>query len=130
MPSITSITLADNVPTNHVFNPLMSSSGHALLIARETVTSAASRVLELLFSPSTKTRVTNRVQVKLAYPIEVTDSTTGVVSTRCTPRFEGVWILPDSMTTAERLTFDTLVEASVTNTVRRGYVRTLDPFYG
>jgi len=127
MPTAAAIVLADATPSNHTFSPLKVTVESSLLVSREGTTSAGNPTLIIGLSQAHVNRATNKVSVRLNQPIEQTVD--GVVSVRSTPRFEGVFTLPDDMTEAERTDFAALVESAVSDSVVQGYVTALDPMY-
>lgn len=128
MPTKTSITINDAVPTGRVYAPVQSTAERTVLLDRDTNdTSAGAGVLILGYSRATKARPTDRINIRLAMPIE--DTVDGVTSVSYTPRFEGDIILPDGMVQSERDDIGALLQNLFADTVVQGYITDLDPMY-
>lgn len=126
MPAAASITLADNVPANHVFNPI-SIGKTGLFETTEMSIGAAERQLILELSRASSSRVTDHVIVRLNFPF--TQTVEGTVSVRDTARFEAKFVLPSSMSSTERLLVATVVANAFDNAVIKGYVTNREPVW-
>lgn len=127
MPAPANITLADHVPTNHVFKPIAHSGDNMIHETVEMTIGAAERQLILGLSRANGSRATDHVVVRLNCPFEQTID--GTVSVRDVARFEAKFILPSSMTTTERTMFQKLVANAFDNSVIIGYVTNREPVY-
>jgi hypothetical protein len=127
MPSAATIVINDNVPAAHDFVPQQVGMPLSVFVNREATTSAGYMQARTGLDPSKKTRPTNHVTQEVVFPVEQTvDSVTSV---RSTARFIGKWIIPEDFSTAERLTFDTMVENALAGTIMRASRRDLEPPY-
>jgi hypothetical protein len=124
-----SITLADATPTNHVFVPTSVSGGQTMLLNRTgKTTSAGAEVLIVGLSLASAKRKTNRVNVRLAVPYEVTVDS--VVQVRDVARANTDVVLPELMTSTERNHFATLLGAALAHAIIKGYSADLAPMLG
>lgn len=131
MPVPSTITIADATPTNHVYRPISigDPSGNSTLINTESATNAGNRSMVLGYSFANAKRKTDKIQVRLNFPKEVTDSN-GVVSVKSIGRFIGEYIIPDDWSETERGHFFASVKNLSAHAVVEGYVKSRDPFYG
>lgn len=127
MPSASTITVADQVPTNHVFNPITTAPGSALLETREATTTAGEKQLILQLDRASAKRATDRVTIRLNLPFEQTVD--GVTSVRSIARLDCVVIVPSDTTSTERALVAALVKNTLANAVVQGYITTRDPLY-
>lgn len=125
MPQASSIVINDGTE-NLTFTPV-STGQVSLFEARDSATSAGFQQLILGLDRAKPTRKTNKVEVRIARPIEATVD--GSVVIRCTPRFFGNWVLPDDMTLEERTAFATQVVNALSNAVVKGYATNVEPVW-
>lgn len=128
MPTVTNIVLADSVPANHTFQPVSVTTAASVLIDRATNIAEGNPTLILGFNMANTKRKTDRVDVRLNFPIE--RQVDGVWVVTDTARFIGQWIVPVSMTQTERDNFEALADNLVSHSVVEGYVADRNPFYG
>lgn len=129
MPAFTSITIADNTPTNRTYAPISKDGIFSYLADKTTQTlKAGQSVLRLGYSPSSARRATERVTVDLSLPKVATDANS-LQYVDSIGRFKGEFIIPDSWTATERLHFSALVKNALANASVKGYVDTGDAFY-
>lgn len=74
-----------------------------------------------------QSRPTDRVDVRLNHPFEITKD--GIVVVRDVARFYGQYVLPSGMSDADRLRFSTMVKNMIAHAVITGYVTSRDPYY-
>lgn len=128
MPTVTNIVLADSVPANHTFQPVSVTTAASVLIDRATNIAEGNPTLILGFNMANTKRKTDRVDVRLNFPIE--RQVDGVWVVTDTARFIGQWIVPVSMTQTERDNFEALADNLVSHSVVEGYIADRNPFYG
>lgn len=120
------ITLADNVPTNHVFNPIVSGP-KALLETSEMAIPAAEKQLILQMSRASVTRLTDRVVNRLNIPFQQLSD--GVYSVRSTARVDVSIVVPADCSSAERLIIAYLYKNMAANSVVQAYITTRDSMW-
>lgn len=126
MPSASTITIADQVPTNHVFNPI-TTGATSFLETTTKATGATQESLVLQMDRSSTKRATDRVTVRLNVPFEQTVD--GAVTVRSTARFIGEFVVPADCSSTERLMLATMVQNVLANSVVKGYVSSRDQLY-
>jgi hypothetical protein len=130
MPTAANIVINDAVPAARTFAPVTVSPGRSALYEKTvSLTSGGMASIVLDFSLASPKRKTDRVAVRLNLPKEVTD-VNGVTTVASTARFEGVWVIPENFTTAERGDFEALVDNLIGHATVEAYVKSRDPFYG
>lgn len=132
MGTLSAITIAngEGTPVNYTFNPLYASPGRTTYVNRDSETSAGSMKIDLAFSASSRTRNTDRVKVAFSMPIEEeTEVGSGVYRVVDTARFNGDWVLPSSLTAANRADLEAFVANLVTHAVVDACIADLDPPY-
>lgn len=102
MSTIANLTVADNVPANHVFYPIQSGP-RSLWITHEAANALTQASFLVDTSLATPARATDKVKMNLAWPFAQTVD--GAVFARSIARRFSDWVLPADMTTAERLLF-------------------------
>jgi len=94
---------------------------------RSSAVSAGFPRLSIAFSPATGKRSTNRIDLKLDLPVL---QTIGSVSTVAyVGRFQGYFVVPDTMTAAERADLRAYVANALNNALVTSVVKDLDPLY-
>lgn len=126
MPSASSLTLNDGT-NNLSFVPVAVAPEKSLFVDRSPATSAGSRKLILGLSASHPGRSTNKVSVRLDWPTEYTSD--GIVLVRDTARAVVDVVLPDAMTSAERVVFWNVFQAAIAHATVAGYVDSLEPVW-
>lgn len=131
MPALASVVINDGAgtPVAQTFAPLSSTVNQTILVNRIGNTAAGHRTLILGYDAAKASRSTHRVSVRLNYPVEVLDSTTGQYKVTHTGRFSGDFVIPDQMTALERDHLAALVKNAIAHAVVNGYVSDLDPMY-
>lgn len=120
------IVLADNVPTNHTFNPV-TTGPTSMLETSEMAIAAAEKQLIAGLSRATSTRPTDRVTQRLNIPFMQTVD--GVNSVRSTARVDVTVVVPVDCTAAERLVIAHLYKNMAANAVMMAYITTRDQMY-
>jgi hypothetical protein len=94
---------------------------------RSAAVSAGFPRLSISYSPASSKRTTNRVDVKLDLPVL---QTIGSVSTVAyVGRFQGYFVIPDTMTAGERADLRAYVANALDVAPVMGVVKDLDPLY-
>jgi len=127
MPQASSVVLNDGT-VNHTFVPVAVSPEKSVFVDRSAATGAGSPSLVLGFDGSKPARLTNKISIRLNQPLEYTVD--GVVLIKSTIRFQGEYVLPDGLTSAERIAFNNMVQAAVSVAGIAGYVDSLEPYWG
>jgi hypothetical protein len=129
MPAVSTITIADNVPTNHVFSPTKVNPEESSFNERTlSQTSAGQETLKLVFSEASASRATHKVRIEMAIPFE--QLVDGVYTPYSTPRFIGEFILPSNLTSAQRLKVGAMVRNALAHATIKSYYETLEPVWG
>lgn len=128
MPNASSIVLNDGT-NNLTFTPVAVSPEKSVFVCRsQGATSAGNPTLIIGFDGAKPSRATNKVTLRLNYPVEVTSN--GVTFVRSTARHNaGESVVPDDFTAAERTCFANLVKNAYANTVILGYITSLEPVW-
>ncbi|DAD50298.1 TPA_asm: coat protein [ssRNA phage Gerhypos.4_50] len=114
-------------PVAKTFSPERIVPELSTFTERSTGVSAGYLRLGVGFSPASKARVTNKVDVTLDFP--VLSTVNGVSSVAYVGRFRGTFTMPDTMTAAERADFAAFVANALDITQVRGVIKDLDPLY-
>jgi hypothetical protein len=114
-------------PVAKSFAPERVSPDLSTFTERSAASSAGFIRLSTIFSPASAKRSTNRISLKLDLPVLQTVG--GVNSVAYVGRFEGTFIVPDTMTTAERADLAAFVANALDNAQVRGMIKDLDPMY-
>lgn len=114
-------------PVAKSFAPESVAPGLSVFTERSAAVSAGFYRLSVGFSPATANRKTNRVTLELALP--GLQSVNGIYSVAYTGRFKGEFILPDTMTNAERWDLHAFVANALDDAKLKAIVRDLDPLY-
>lgn len=125
MASIADLTIADNVPTNHVFYAMQSGMTRSAWLTREMVTAQGQRSISASMSLASKARPTDRVSYRHGFPFEYLKD--GVTVVRDIARANTDFVLPELMTTAERLMFYTVYINSMSANLLKNWVLSRDP---
>lgn len=127
MPQATTITLNDGAatPVAHAFEPISTSGASALYANFESVTGAGQMTLVMGLNRSKANRPTDRINMRMAIPIEQTiDGITRVVDTT---RVDINFVLPESLSSAQRADVAAFAANMLDNALIRGYVEDLVP---
>jgi len=106
MPSAAQLVIADQVPTNHNFDPVEAAMVKTTWVNTEATTSLGRMTVSAGISLATAKRPTNRVTVRVAKPFEYTAD--GIVLIRDTARYNGEFVLPSAMSATEMLYFEAI----------------------
>lgn len=130
MPQITGpLSINDGLatPVARSFAPERVSPEASIFTERTSGISAGFKRLTIRYSAASSKRQTNRIDIDLDFPVL---STVGGVSTVAyVGRFKGYFVVPDTMTSAERADLAAFVANALDNTQVRGIVKDLDPLY-
>lgn len=94
---------------------------------RSAAVSAGFPRLSVSYSPASSQRATNRVDLKLDLP--VLQTVNGVSTVAYVGRFQGYFVIPDTMTALERADLRAFVANALDNTQILGVIKDLDPLY-
>ena len=114
-------------PVDKSFAPVKVSPQESTFAEKSSAVSAGYKTLNISFSPASGNRPTNRINLKLAYPVLQTVGT--VSSVAYTGRFEGYFVIPDVMTASERADLAAFVANALDNASIRAVLKDLDPLY-
>jgi hypothetical protein len=107
MSYLTTVTLTDATPTDHDFLRRGSSDGNIVLTDNSAETALGRKTLIVGSSPANAQRSTDKLTIRLNYPVEhEVDSVTEVAHTA---RFRGEFVLPGDMSTTERAHFAAMI---------------------
>jgi hypothetical protein len=130
MPQITgplSINNGAATPVAKSFAPERVAPEQSVFTERTPAVSAGFTRLALAFSAASSKRSTNRVDIELDLP--VLQTVNGVNSVAYVGRFKGYFVIPDTMTAAERADLAAYVANALDQTAVRGLIKDLDPMY-
>lgn len=122
-----SINNGAGTPVAKSFAPEQVAPGSSTFTERTATSSSGFIRLGVGFSPANSQRPTTRVDLSLDLPIQQTVN--GITSTAYTGRFKGYFVIPDSMTAAERADLAAFVANALDNAQIRAVVKDLDPLY-
>lgn len=125
MATIADLTLADNVPTNHVFYAIKSGMAGSRWLTREMVTAQGQRSFSAAMTLANGNRPTDRVSMRLAFPFEFVEDT--VTKVRDTARANVDFVLPELMTSTERAMFHAVFMSAMNATLVKNWVLNRDP---
>lgn len=128
MSAIAAISANDNTPTAHTFNPQSCAVGRSVLATSVATLPQGNETLVLDFSPRTAQRATYRSRLALSYPIEHTDGD-GLTTVQHTARATLEFVVPDTMESADRTHFFTVLKNLLAQTEVQKYVTDLEPLY-
>lgn len=114
-------------PVAKTFAPERVAPDLSVFNEKSAAVSAGFKKLSIGYSPASSKRATNRIDVKLDYPVLQTIN--GVSSVAYVGRFNGYFVVPDVMTAAERADLAAFVANALDNTAVRGVIKDLDPLY-
>jgi hypothetical protein len=128
MPVPSTITIADATPTNHDFVPVTkNAAGTWLLLNHEAVTAAGAPRLDLGFSLANRNHAPDTVHVKFVHPFEA--EVDGVTVVQSISLFDGSFVIPADLTTAQRERFGKMAANVVLHAIIQGMVKSRDPMY-
>lgn len=114
-------------PIAKSFAPEAISPGHSTFTERSAASSAGFIRLSIGTSMASAKRATNRIDVSLAMP--VVEIVNGVNTVTRIGRFVGYFVVPDTMTSAERADLAAYVANALDNAQIRAVIKDLDPLY-
>jgi hypothetical protein len=122
-----SINNGAGTPVAKSFAPERVAPDLSSFTERSAAVSAGFPRLSIGYSPASSKRTTNRVDIKLDLPVL---QTVGTVSTVAyVGRFQGYFVIPDTMTASERADLRAFVANALDNALVMGVVKDLDPLY-
>lgn len=130
MPQITAPLSINNgaaTPVAKSFSPERVAPELSTFTERTATSSAGYARLSVSFSPASSKRATNRVDLALDLP--VLSIVNGISTVAYVGRFKGYFVVPDTMTAAERADLVAYVANSLDLPAVRGTVKDLDPLY-
>lgn len=122
-----SINDGQATPVAKSFAPERVSPGDSIFTERTAAVSAGFYKLGIGFSAASSRRPTNRVDISLDLPVLATVN--GVSTVAYVGRFKGYFVLPDTMTAAERADLHAFVANALDNASVKAVVKDLDPMY-
>lgn len=127
MPQASTITLADGSAVVHDFTPISVSPSLTIWENRDATISAGFMQITASLVRAKSGRKTNKVRISFGMPIEKTVD--GVVVVNDVARGLVDVVIPDTLTSAQRLDLATFIEKALANAVLKGYVSNLEPAY-
>jgi hypothetical protein len=129
MPTATAISIDDGqaTPVSHTFSPQRITPSESTFVDKSSLTSAGQNQLILGFSPSSASRQTDRIKIRLNLPTETTVD--GITSVAYVARSSNDIILPSQMTLDERKDAAALIANAIQHAIVKGYIEDLDPVY-
>lgn len=122
-----SINNGAGTPVAKSFAPERVAPELSTFTERTSGVSAGFPRLSVGFSPASSKRATNRVDIKLDLPVLHTVANVSTVA--YVGRFHGYFVIPDTMTAAERADLRAFVANALDNALVVGVVKDLDPMY-
>lgn len=122
-----SINDGQATPVAKSFAPVRVAPDRSIFSEKTAPVSAGFLQLEVASSPANGSRNTNRVDISLKYP--VLQTVNGIHTVAYTGLFKGYFVIPDTMTAAERANLAAFVANALDNTQIRAVVKDLDPLY-
>lgn len=121
------IAISDGTVTR-TYSPVRTSGGLVEYVDRSTnTTSAGAGEISISFDQASATRATDRAKIHLADPRE--DTVDGFIQVKSVPRAHLDLIMPEVMTSADRIAFCTLLQNLISHAVVDDLVEDLDPPY-
>ena len=114
-------------PVAKSFSPERVAPDASTFTERTSGISAGFTRLTIRHSPASSKRATNRVDVELDLP--VLQTVNGVSTVAYVGRFKGYFVIPDTMTAAERADLAAYVANALDVTQVRAVIKDLDPLY-
>lgn len=122
-----SINNGAGTPVAKSFAPERVAPELSTFTERTSGVSAGFPRLSVGFSPASSKRATNRVDIRLDLPVLHTVANVSTVA--YVGRFQGYFVIPDTMTAAERADLRAFVANALDNALVVGVVKDLDPMY-
>jgi len=114
-------------PVAKSFAPERVAPESSVFTERSAAASAGFYKLSIGYSPASSKRATNRVDISLSLPVLQTIN--GVSTVAYVGRFTGTFVIPDTMTAAERADLHAFVANALDVTQIKAVVKDLDPLY-
>lgn len=114
-------------PVAKSFAPERVAPDNSVFTERTAAVSAGFYKLAVRYSAANGSRSTNRVDIDMDLP--VLSTVNGVSTVAYVGRFKGYFVIPDTMTAAERADLHAFVANGLDNTLVKGVVKDLDPLY-
>lgn len=114
-------------PVAKSFAPERVSPDNSVFTERSAAVSAGFTRLSVRYSPASAKRNTNRVDVDLDLP--VLQTVDGISKVAYVGRFKGYYVIPDTMTAAERADLHAFVANGLGDTAVKAVIKDLDPMY-
>lgn len=114
-------------PVARSFAPVAVAPASTVFAEKTSASSAGYKKLTIGCSMANGSRPTNRIDVSFDMP--VVELVNGVSAVTRTGRFKGYFVIPDTMTSAERADLAAFVANSLDNTQVRAVIKDLDPLY-
>lgn len=130
MSQITSALTINNgaaTPVAKSFAPERVAPDLSIFTERSAAVSAGFTKLSVGYSGASSKRPTTRVDVALDLP--VLSTVNGISTVAYVGRFKGYFIVPDTMTAAERADLHAFVANAMDNAQLKAVVKDLDPLY-
>lgn len=122
-----SINNGAGTPVAKSFAPERVAPDLSVFAEKTADVSAGYLRLSVGYSPASSRRATNRVDMKLDFPVLQTVADVSTVA--YTGRFQGYFVIPDAMTAAQRADLHAFVANALDNALVKGVVKDLDPLY-
>jgi hypothetical protein len=127
MTAVANLVIADATPANKTLYPLSASIASSKFIERAANTALGNRSAEFKLSLASSARVTDRVTLLYARPIEVLVD--GAYTVDSIARMAVELVIPANWTTTERGHFWAECKNLMALAGVQSYVKDLDPFY-
>lgn len=122
-----SINNGAGTPVAKTFAPERVAPENSVFTERSAASSAGFYRLTVGFSAANSQRPTNRVDLSLSLP--VLQTVNGVNSVAYTGLFKGYFVIPDTMTAAERADLHAFVANALDVAIVKAVIKDLDPMY-
>lgn len=116
-----------NTPVAKTFAPVAVAPDLSIFAEKSASASAGFLKLQIGTSFANGSRNTNRIDVSFDMPI--TEVVEGISKVTRTGRFKGYFVIPDSMTTAERSNLRAFLANALDNAQVVAVIKDLDPLY-
>lgn len=114
-------------PVAKSFAPERVAPDNSVFTERSAAVSAGFYKLAVRYSAASSQRNTNRVDVDMDLP--VLSTVNGVSTVAYVGRFKGYFVIPDTMTAAERADLHAFVANGLANSQIKAVIKDLDPLY-
>jgi hypothetical protein len=121
------INNGEATPVAKSFAPERVAPDLSVFAEKTADVSAGYKRLSVGFSPANSKRATNRVDMKLDFP--VLQTVDGVSTVAYVGRFQGYFVIPDVMTAAQRADLRAFVANALDDATVKAVIKDLDPMY-